>query len=364
MSSDLLAETTDADADDETTVEFDANLDSSETEIAHKMLSEYGRSWKVADGLADDANIIGVESWDATKTVDRELSVTESLSTVRMPPSDSPDRDEYVPYKTRYSKTPSGYTDAEIEVHDYAGAKTESCGDCNATGLVTCGTCSGSLRTSCPNCAGNGRESCGCSNGSRRCQTCRGSGSIQTDDSSRTCRDCGGSGSLVCRDCNGAGDLRCSRCDGGGDVVCTNCDKDGKVTCGTCNGEQRLYVTQQGTLEFEKSTSMSVSDKRGANSYWFASASGDRIEKTVHTEGGQASPGGSAIVRSETEQLAVPVRKVAYEFGEDTYSLFDIAGTLQASSYPESAAKRMLPYVAVAFAIVMIAGGYYYFAIL
>ncbi|GAB7012100.1 hypothetical protein [Halolamina salina] len=369
MSTDQTTDDGGAPDDDGIDIAFEAGGGLSDEAVAEEMIAEFSESWKVVDDLDGEAEIQNFEEWDVHKNIVRDLEVTEDVEELVVPPSKAPSEGgEYVRAAERYEAAPAEFEEKTVDFVDFGGARVETCTTCSGSGDVTCPKCSGTRKMSCPTCSGSGRESCSACSGSGtlRCQTCGGNGSVGSGDDARQCRDCGGAGKLTCRDCNGSGDFRCSNCGGSTEVVCDRCGGSATVTCSTCEGEREVYRTTQGTLEFEPDEGYNLDDDRGAKFRWFRHKTGDRVDIETVADGVPADPDDDepTVYREEVETRAIRTRKVSYEYDGDSYELFDVGGSLHADSYPKSAARKVVPFVALALVIALAAGGYYYFAVM
>lgn len=326
---------------------------------AEDLLDRYTESWSVANDLADEATVLDVERWDATKEIERTLTVTESTRTISVPPSDAPSRGPVVPIDERYEHAPDGFEVAEVTFADFENASLVACANCGGSGREACGTCDRRTVVECDECRGDGTADCGeCrGDGAVDCGNCGGTGDL----GDAACGRCNGAGENVCRTCNGTGDRRCPKCDGAGEVTCPDCAGQGDVPCSTCSGAGELYRTTKGTLEYEPESSYTVEDLRGADEAWFEDVEGDRLDLSTRQTPDRAGDGGSATVEHEVEQRAVPVTRVTYEYGGDEYDLYEVGRNLHSYSHPKSTTRRLLPVVA---ALVVAASAAYYFLVL
>ncbi|MFC7020077.1 MULTISPECIES: hypothetical protein [Haloarcula] len=322
---------------------------------ADDLLEEYAETWSVASDLVEAATVQHVEQWDATKEIERTLTVTESRRTISVEPSDAPSRESAVPIDERYEHAPDGFEAATVTFVDFENASLVSCTDCGGSGREACSECDRRTVVECEACGGDGADDCGeCGgDGARTCGSCNGTG----DHGDARCSRCNGTGETTCETCNATGERRCPTCDGAGDVTCPNCSGNGDVPCGTCSGTGELYETTRGTLEYEPASTFSVADASGADESWFEDVEGDRLDRTVRETPDRADEGGSATVKHEIEQRSVPVTKVTYEYGDDQYDLFEVARDLHSHSAPKSTTRRLLPLVA---GLVVAAGAGYY----
>lgn len=370
MSTDLTTDDDGEPSDDDGSIDinFEAGGDLSDDAIAEQMIAEFSESWKVPDDLDTEASIEYFEEWDVHKNIVRDLEATEDVEELVVPPSQAPSEEEYDRAAERYAAAPDGFEEKTVSFVDFGGATVETCAHCSGSGAVTCPKCSGSTKMDCPTCSGTGRESCSsCSgSGTLRCQTCNGNGSVGSGDDASQCRDCGGGGKLTCRDCNGSGEFRCSNCAGSAEVVCDRCGGSASVTCGTCEGEREVYRTAKGTVEFEPDIGYNLDDDRGAKHRWFRHETGDRVDIETVVDGIPDDPEEDepTVHREEVETRAIRTRKVAYEYGDERFELFDVNGSLHADSYPKSAARKVVPYAALALLVVLGGGAYYYFAVM
>lgn len=336
------------------------NVGKGDIEIGRDLLTRFSQKWRVAGDLAGTATIRDVDRWDATKEIERIMTVTESTETITKPPEAAPDREDAVPMDERYDHAPEEYESTRVDFVDFEGASLIRCTTCGGSGRKACDTCDRQTVIECDECRGNSTTACGsCSgDGTLSCSRCDGSG----NNGDATCPRCNGSGDIVCETCNGTGERQCPKCDGAGDVKCPDCAGEGDVPCDTCSGGGELYRTTRGTLKYEPDSSFTIDDPRGADDEWFADVDGDRLSQSVSDTPDRADDSGSATVRHEVEQRAVPVTKVTYEYNGGEHALYDVGGTLQSHSYPKSTTRRLLPIVIGV--ILAIGGGYYYFVVM
>lgn len=173
----------------------------------------------------------------------------------------------------------------------------KTCETCSGEGTVECSDCTGSGTVKCRDCTGSGKVDCpDCDNGYKSCNTCDGTGEVETDGEEcsacegegysasaaaawyvnqlasgksisqidaefdktdfpcsvcngegktydiKDCPDCKGTGysEELCSTCNGNTSVVCETCSGEGTVECSECAGSGKVECPDCNGEGKV----------------------------------------------------------------------------------------------------------------------------
>ncbi|GGL55638.1 molecular chaperone DnaJ [Halocalculus aciditolerans] len=334
-------------------IDDDSRDDTGDHADARRLLASFADDWKVADDLAERANIHDVVHEDVEKQVETDLRADDRVQTREFTVDEYETAvGEQAALDARFEEAPERFQDRSVSFVDYEVDPTV-CSECRGDTTVECTRCTGG-EVECPDCSGRGSQNCSCGDGTVDCQGCHGSGRVHPHSGETECDNCAGDGDFRCPNCDGVGKFQCPDCGGDGRQQCPTCDGTEKVTCEHCDGEGETYEAKAGTVDFSVEENTRVISDHGMPSQRVREASGvKRDEQTASFD--PPIEGGTGVVRKTTEYFDVPTTKVEYTLDGDAYELYDVDGETHAPAYPKSQYYEYAPYVAAVGGVFMLA---------